>query len=161
MRHIVWFLPFVTRGLALCAVLAGLCAGLLWAFAASFVCVDACPTRDFYFSYLGPSTVRTMTPCIVLEVFAVAAFVAYSLATRQVRRAVFVALVLVVGGLVGVAALDALLQHAQVTLPSEGHLLVDILQEGPVEAWAHLWGLALTLVAGAWSGVLALLLWRR
>ena len=132
---------------------------------ANFVCVDACPTREFYFAYLGPSAVRTMTPCVVLAGLAVATFVAYGLATRQVRRAVFVPLVLLVGGLVGVAALDALLQHAQVTLPSEGHSEVDILegilQKGPVEAWAHQWGLALTLVAGAWSGVLAWLQWRR
>jgi hypothetical protein len=161
MRHVVWFLPFVTRGLTICAVLAGLGAGLLEVFAAQFVCVDSCPTRDFYFSYLGPTAVRLMTPCVVLEVLAAAVFLPYCLATRQVRRALLVLLVLLVGGLVGVAALHALLQHAQAILPSGSQSEGGILLEGPVEAWAEQWGWALSLVAGAWSGALAYLQWRR
>jgi hypothetical protein len=66
-------------------------------------------------------------------------------------------LFLLVGGLLGVAGLDALLQHAQVTLPvGEG----DILIAGPAEFFRGLWGLTILLVAGAWSGVLAYLQWR-
>jgi hypothetical protein len=159
MRRVVWFLPFVTRGLALCAMLAGLGAGLLEAIGAGLVCVDSCPTRDFYFSYLGPTAVRIMTPGVVLDMLAAAVFLLYCLATRQTGRAVIVLLVLLVGGLLGAAALDALLQHAQATLPSASDS--EILIEGPVEAWAEQWGWILTLLAGAWSGVLAFLQWRR
>jgi hypothetical protein len=161
MRHVVGVLPVVTRGLAVCAVLAGLGAGLLETYAPNFVCVDVCPSRDFYFAYVGPTAVRIMTPCVVLEVLAVAACVAYCLATRQVRRAVIVPLVLLVGGLVGVAALAALLQHRPAALASELPSGGGILRERPVAAWVHQWGLALTLVAGAWSGMLAWLQWRR
>jgi hypothetical protein len=161
MRHVVGFLPFVTRGLAICAVLAGLGAGLLDIIAAGFVCVDSCPTRDFYFSYLGPSRVRFMTPFVVLEVLAVVVFLVYCLATRQLRRAGIVVLVLVVGGLVSFAARDALLMYAQATLPSATSAGGEVLIEGPVEAWEEQWAWAITLVVGAWSGALAYLQWRR
>jgi hypothetical protein len=161
MQKVVRFLPIVTRGLAICAVLAGLGAGLLDVIGALFVCVDSCPTRDFYFSYLGPSRVRLMTPCVVLEVLAVAVFLLYCLATRQLRRAGIAVLVLLVGGLVGIAALDALLQHAQATLPSATSAGGEVLIEGPVEAWGGQWAGALMLVVCAWSGTLAYLQWRR
>jgi hypothetical protein len=161
MRQVVGFLPVVTRGLAICAVLAGLGAGLLDVIAAGFVCVDSCPTRDFYVSYLGPSRARFMTPCVVLEVLAVAVFVLYCLATRQSRRAGIAVLVLLVGGLVSFATLDALLQYAQATLPSATSAGGEVLLAGPVEAWEEQWAWAITLVAGAWSGVLAFVQWRR
>lgn len=144
--------------LAICAVLAAIAAGLLQAtIIAAIICVDTCSPRTSYFLYVGPDAVQLMTPCIVLDVLAVATFLAYCLATRQARRAVISLLFLLVGGLVGVAVLDALLQHAQATLPVEGD---GILVRDPAQAWAQLWGLALTLVAGAWSGVLAYLQWR-
>jgi hypothetical protein len=161
MRQVVQFLPYVTRGLAICAVLAGLAAGLLETFGAGFVCFDTCPTRADYFARLGPTAVLLMTPCIVIEALAMAAFLAYCLATRQPWRAVSSLLILLVGGLVGVAALIALAQHAQATLPVRGSVEGDILVETPLETWAQEWGWALTLVAGAWSGVLAYLQWRR
>src|SRR5437660_12595921 len=89
MRQVVQFLLFASRVLALCAVLAGLAAGLLQAtIGATIICVDSCPPRDAYFSDLGPIAVRIMTPCVVLEVLALVAFVAYCLATRQARRVV-------------------------------------------------------------------------
>ena len=158
MRKVAQFLLVASRGLAICAVLAGLGVGLLDVYLSPLVCFDSCPDRDFYFSYLGPTAVRLMTPCIVLEVLAMAVFLAYSLATGQARRAVIALLVLLIGGLIGVAALSALAQHAQATLPSrEGGILL----EGPLGAWVGLWGLALALVAGTWSGVLAYLQWRR
>jgi len=161
MRQVVGVLPFVTRGLAICAALAGLGAGLLEVIGAGFVCVDSCPTREFYVSYLGPSRARFMTPCVVLEVLAVAVFVLYCLATRQSRRAGIALLVLLVGGLLSFAALDALLLQAQATLPSASAAGGEVLIEGPVEAWEEQWAWAITLVVGAWSGVLAFLQWRR
>ena len=158
MQKVGQFLPYVVRGLAICAVLAGLAPGLLAVTFGGFVCVDSCPTRSDYFARLGPNTVPWMTPCVVLEMLAVAVFLLYCLATRQARRAVLALLVLLVGGLVGVAALSALAQHAKATLPGD---VGDLLVEGPLGAWERQWGLALMLVAGAWSGVLAYLQWRR
>lgn len=159
MRQVVQSLLFASqRFLALCAVLAGLAAGLFaLSFGTAFICFDTCPTREFYFAHLGPGTVQLMTPCIVLEVLALAAFLVYCLATRQPRRTIRPILFFLLGGLVAVAALDALLQHAQATLPvnSDG-----LLVESAVETWAQLWGLSLTLIAGAWSGVLSRLQWR-
>ena len=64
-------------------------------------------------------------------------------------------------GLVGVAALSALAQHARAILPVWGDGEGDLLVEGPLLAWAALWGCSLMLVAGAWSGVLAYLQWGR
>jgi hypothetical protein len=161
MRHVVWFLPCVVRGLGICAVLAVLALGLLAIFGASFGCFDTCPTRTVYFAGLGPAAVQVLTPCVVLAVLAVAAFLVYCLATRQARRAVLVLLVLLGGGLVGVAVLGALAQHAQATLPIWGGEAGDLLVETPFESWAVQWTWALTLVAGAWSGVLVYLQWRR
>jgi hypothetical protein len=102
-----------------------------------------------------------MTPCVVLEVLAVAVFLLYCLATRQLWRAGIAVLVLLVGGLAGVAALDALLLHAQATLPSATSAGGEVLVEGPVEAWEAQWAGALMLIVGAWSGALAYLQWRR
>ena len=57
MRKVVQFLPYGTRVLAICAVLAGIGVGFLQAtFGSAFVCFDSCVTREFMFSYLGPST---------------------------------------------------------------------------------------------------------
>ncbi len=102
-----------------------------------------------------------MTPCVVLEVLAVAIFLLYCLATRQARRAVLALLVLLVGGLAGVAVLIARAQHARATLPIWSGEEGDLLVEGPLGAWVVQWGWALTLVTGAWSGGLAYLQWRR
>jgi hypothetical protein len=160
MRHVVRFLPFVMRGLAICAVLAGVGAGLIGVFGAGFGCFDTCPTHAAYFARLGPAAVWGLAPCVVLEVLAVAIFLLYCLATRQARRAVIALLVLLRGGLVGVAVLGALALHARATLPIWGGDEGDLLVEAPFESWANLWAWALTLVAGAWSGVLAYLQWR-
>lgn len=158
MRIFVQFLHLTSRFLAICAMLAGLVAGFLEAVVgATIICVDSCPPRDAYFSDLGPIAVRIMTPCVVLAVLALVAFVAYCLATRQARRVVMPILFLLVGGVIGVAALDALLQHGQATVGTDQGFLLS----APAQAWAGLWGLSLTLVAGAWSGVLARLQWRR
>lgn len=158
MRKVAQFLHVASRVLAICAVLAGLAPGLLTAMFRGFVCFDTCTTREFYFSYAGPTAVRVMTPCVVLELLALAVFLAYCLATRQARRAVIALLFLLVGGLVGGGVLNALLQHAQATLPVEED---GVLVRGPVEAWVGLWGLSLGLVASTWSGVFARMQWRR
>ncbi|MGZ3665047.1 MAG: hypothetical protein ACXWQR_06605 [Ktedonobacterales bacterium] len=156
MRKSVPLLLLASQGLALCAVVAGLGAGLLATFAAAFTCFDTCPTRKDYFSLLGPASLRVMTPCVVIELLALAAFLAHCVATRQARRAVTSILLLLVGGMAGVAALSALMQHGQATLPV---IEDDVLAESQVESWAQLWGLALMLVAGAWSGILAYQTW--
>ena len=157
MRQVVRSLPFVSRSLAVCAVLAGLGAAYLEAsLGAGFVCFDTCPTRAPYFAHLDSLAVKELMPCVVLEALAFTAFLTYCLATRQTRRALITLLVLLVGGLLGFATLTALAQHAQATLPvGEGGLLV----ETPLVAWQSQWGLSLALVAGAWSGVLAYLQW--
>lgn len=158
MRQVVRLLHPASRGLALCAVLAGLAAGFLEAVVgAIFICVDSCSPRDVYFSHLGADVVRVMTPCVVLELLALTAFVGYCLATRQARRAILPILFLLVGGLIGVAALDAFLLHGQATLPvDEGGFLL----ENPTQTWAQFWGMSILLVAVAWSGVLAYMQWR-
>src|SRR5258708_32702971 len=147
MRHVVRFLPFVTRGLAICAVLAGLAPGLYAVTFGGLACLDGpCPTRSQYFTRFGANTVPWMTPCIVLEMLAAAVFLLYCLATRQARRAVIALLVLLGGGLVGVAVLGALALHARATLPIWGGDAGDLLVEGPFESWANLWAWALMLV---------------
>jgi hypothetical protein len=161
MGKVIQVLPYISRSLAICAVLAGLVVGLLEVYISPLVCFDSCPDRAFYFSYLGPTAVRLMTPCIVLAVLAMAVFVTYCLATRQGGRAVLAFLVLLVGGLAGVAALAGLLQHAQATLPSYSGSDCCALLPDQLRAWDSLWGWALAVVAGAWSGVLAYLQWRR
>lgn len=157
MRQVVQFLHFASRGLAVCAVLAGLAPGLLAVFTAGFICADSCGQREVLVSHLGPGALRGLTPCAVLEALAVAAFLAYCLATRQARRAIIALLFLLVGGLVGVAALGAVMQQAATLPVGDAGFLI----QGPAEAWATRWGLALTLVPGAWSGVLAYLQWGR
>jgi hypothetical protein len=159
MQKVAQVLHVASRSLAVCAVLAGIGVGFLEVtFGASFVCVDSCPTREFLFSYLGPSTVQWLLPCVVLELLALVAFVAYCLATGQARRVVLPILFLLAWGLVGVAGLSALLQNAQTTLPVGPG---DILIADSAESFRALWGLAILLVAGAWSGVLAYLQWHR
>jgi hypothetical protein len=98
-----------------------------------------------------------MAPCVALELLALATFVAYCLATRQARRAASQAVVLLVGGLVGVTALSAFMLAGQASLPLtwEGYFAGS----ASLEAWQGQWGLALMIVAGAWSAVLAYLQW--
>jgi hypothetical protein len=81
MQQVVRLLPDVSRSLAICAVLAGLGAGFLEAFGADLVCFDTCPTQADYFAHLGPIAAHILTPCVVLEALAFAAFLAYCLAT--------------------------------------------------------------------------------
>jgi hypothetical protein len=160
MQRVVPYLLIAARVLAILAVLAGLAGGLLRAVVGSFfICIDGCSSRDAYFSALAspdPGPAPSMSLCVVLAALALAVFLVYCLATRQPWRAVIVLLFFLVGGLLGVAALNALLQHAQATLPVDdfGFLIKD-----SAAAWERQWGLSLTLVAVVWSGGLACLQW--
>ncbi len=157
MQQVIKLLFVASRGLAICAMLAGFAAGLLAAtIGAGFICFDTCPMRDEYFARLGPGAMQVMMPCIMLEVLALAVFLAYCAAIGQAWRAVKPIVFLLVGGLGGVAALYALLRYGQATVPVDpnGYLL-----ETPAQEWGQLWGLILTIVAVAWSGVLAYMQW--
>ena len=156
MRRVVPALLIAARILAILAVLAGLAAGLLVNALVAFICFDSCPPAKVYFSNSGSGAMSPLAPCIALATLAL--FLVYCLATRQPRRAVIVVLFFLLGGVIGVAALNALVQHAQTTLPvSEDGLLV----EGPVTAWARQFALALLLALVVWSGGLACLEWGR
>lgn len=157
MQRIAPSLLVAARVLAILSVLAGLAAGLLANALVTLICFDSCPDAEGYFSMVGPAAARLLTPCIALAALALALFLAYCLATRQFRRAVIVFFVFLVGVLLGVAALNALLQHARATLPVEdgvlfGHAVVE---------WARQWALAILLIAGVWSAGLACLEWGR
>ena len=157
MRKVLLVLLYTSRFLAICAVLAGLGAGLLTGAFGAFVCVDSCPTPVDYFPSQGPTAVWVMIPCVALAVLALLTFTGYCIATRQARRAIVQTLVLVVGGVVGSFALNAFMLHGQASVP----LTFDdyFADSGSLEAWVKEWGLALTVVAGVWSGSLAYLQW--
>ncbi len=158
MRRSILALLIMSRVLAVCAVLAGLAAGLLAStILVGFTCFDSCPSRTDFLSRM-PAEARLLIPCVVLAALALLFFLAYCLDTRQPRRANVAILFFLAGGLIGVAALAGLVQIAHATLP--------IHEDSPefahaVVGWAQLWGLSLLLVAVVWSGVLAALLWRR
>jgi hypothetical protein len=160
MQKVAQFLHVASRVLAICAVLVGIGVGFLAVtFGPVAVCFDSCSTREGTFPNVGPGAVlQPLLPSVVLELLALVAFVAYCLATGQARRVVLPILFLLIWGLLGVAGLDALLQHAATTLPVDQD---GILIPESAKAWATWWGLATLLVAGVWSGVLAYLQWHR
>ncbi|HEX9067365.1 MAG TPA: hypothetical protein VF807_01255, partial [Ktedonobacterales bacterium] len=82
---------------------------------AGAVCFDTCPSPEGLPSALALISVWVMIPCVALKVLALAAFVPYGVATGQARRAVRQAGILLGGGLVGVAALGALILLGQAT----------------------------------------------
>ncbi|HEX9067669.1 MAG TPA: hypothetical protein VF807_02785 [Ktedonobacterales bacterium] len=154
MRKVALVLHSVSRVLAVCACIAGLGGGFLLVLLAGFVCFDSCPSPEGLPSGLALLSVWLMIPCVALEVLALAAFVPYGVTTGQARRAVRQAGILLGGGLVGVAALGALILLGQAT--SWGNF-----GNGALESWARFWGVVLMVVAGAWAGVLAYLEWGR
>ncbi len=158
MRMLARFLLIASRFFAITAMVAGVGAGLIEATVASaFVCVDSCPVPFTYFANQGPSAVKEMTPCVVIEALALITFLTYCAATRQPRRAAIALLFFLVGGLVGFVALNAFLQHGQASVPLT---FDDYFPDGrSLEAWVSQWGLALMVVAGIWTGILAYLQW--
>jgi hypothetical protein len=86
-------------------------------------------------------------------------FLIYCLATRQPWRALIVLLFFLVGGLLGVAALNALVEHgrATVAIDAESGLLI----EDSVVAWAEQWAQTVLLLGVVWAGGLACLEWGR
>jgi hypothetical protein len=159
MRKVARFLLIASRFLAIVAILAGVGAGLLYAMFGGLICLDTCPEPWVYFANQGPTAVRVMTPCVVIEALAVVIFLAYCAATRQPRRAVISLLVLLIGGLVGGVALYAFLEHGQASVSLTHDQYYAYFVERSLETWVTLWGLGLMVVAGVWSGVLARLQW--
>ncbi len=159
MRVFALILFYISRVLAILAILAGLAAGFLQGtLGVAFTCFDSCPPPYEYFARFAPATQALLTPCLVIEALALVTFVGYCAATGQVRRAIKQTAILLVGGLVGVAALVALFQLCQATLPVTVYYQVD---ERPAEMWVQWWGIAIFVLAGGWSGMLALLQWNR
>lgn len=157
MHRAALFLLPVSRVLAVCACIAGLVGGFFIVLLGRFICFDYCPGPEG-FSILAYSSMWVMLPCVALEVLAVVTFVPYCIATGQADRAVRQAAVLLLGGLVGVAVLGALMLLARATLPLTSY---GTFEETPLEQWAGVWGVALMVVAGTWSVVLAYLQWGR
>lgn len=158
MRVFAVVLFYASRVLAVFAVLAGLAAGLLIAtYFAAFTCFDTCPSPDDFFSrFVG--AMRVVMPCVALEALALVTFVAYCVATSQPRRAIKQTIMFLVSGLVGVAALDAVFQLCQATLPVTEYYMVA---EGPAEAWMEGLGLTIIVLACGWTALLARLQWSR
>jgi hypothetical protein len=152
MQRVAPSLHSAARILAILAVVVGLLAGCVMTYGVSFVaCFDTCYSPDFYLSYTVPAEIRFMTPCLVLAALALVVFLAYCLATHQLRRALLVLLFFLVGGLVGVAVLNGLVQLAQLSLANADSLHIN----DEAAAWVRWWGPALTLVVVVWCGVLA------
>lgn len=150
-------LLYLSRFFGICAVLAGIGAGLLVAsLIAALTCMDSCPEPDQYIARLIPGTVWVLQPYIALEALAFLTFVGYCFATRQARRALTQTLTILIGGLVCVGAFYALFQLCQTTLltTTDGSLV-----ESSAEAWEQGWGLAIAALSGAWSGLLTYLQW--
>jgi hypothetical protein len=120
------------------------------------MCVDSCSPPAFWFSFLGPSAVRELMPCVALETLALVTFLAYCAITRQAGRAVISLLVFVVVGVIAVAVLSAFLQQGQDYFGQFFYF-----EQSPGGAWLRRWGLSLMLGVGVWSGALAVLQWPR
>lgn len=148
----------ISQFCAVCAVLAGVFAGLLTVFAASFTCFDSCPPPDEYFARFLPGTQYVLIPCIALEALALVTFVTYCVATNQSARAIKQSVAFLALAPVGIAALDAVFRLCQSTLPVTEYGLVP---ETPAVTWLRWWGLTVAIVAGVWAGVLAWLQWGR
>ncbi|HEY7092537.1 MAG TPA: hypothetical protein VH393_05125, partial [Ktedonobacterales bacterium] len=133
----------------------------LWAedFDTSFTCFDTCPTPEQYFPWKAPGALFALAPSIAFASLALLAFLIYCFATRQLWRALTVFLFFVIVGLVGVIALNALLQYGQTSVavdPESGLLAEDSVME-----WANQWALTVLLLAVVWVGGLASLEWGR
>jgi len=159
MQRVAPSLLIVARVLGILAVLAGILAWLVEStYGVAFTCFDSCSTPEQYFPRQLPFALFLLTPCAVLATLALLAFLVHCRATLQSWRAIVVVFFLVVG-LIGVAALNALVQQGQATLPVD--VESGLLLERPAVEWARQWALAILLVAVVWSGGLACLEWGR
>ncbi len=163
MRTVGLVILIISRILAVGAVLAAIGAGFLQAWlGAVFVCFDSCPDTFSYFPTEGPKAIQIMTPCVAIELAALALFLLYCLITRQPLRAVKQAIALVALGIVGIVALNVILTagqaHVALKSDSAGNTYFD---EHSLVSWESLWGLALLTIVGAWSLILARLQWSR
>lgn len=154
MQRVALSLLIAVRIVAILAVLAGFFIGYIASAVAGFTCFDTCPTRDDFFSTFVPAAMRLMLLCVPLPALALVLFLVYCLATRQLWRALIVLLVFIVGGLLGFAVLNGLLEQARTTLPVNEYGLVD-------SSWARMWAGKLLLLVMLWSGGLACLEWGR
>ena len=159
MQRVALALHITARVLSILAALALLFT--LWGegLGVGFACFDTCYTPQDYFPRQLPFTMFLLTPCAVLAALALVIFLIYCLATRQPWRALIVLLFFLVGGLLGVAALNALVEHGRATVPidAESGLLI----EDSVVAWAEQWAQTVLLLGVVWAGGLACLEWGR
>ena len=154
MHKVVLVLHSISRVLAICACIAGLGGGFVLAWLGGWNCFDSCPSPETYPWELALISGWLTIPCIALEVLALVTFVPYGVTTGQAGRVVRQTAVLLLGGLGSVAVLGALMLLGRAT--SWGNF-----GDGAMAAWVTFWGVALMVVAGAWSGALAYLEWSR
>jgi hypothetical protein len=150
-----WWSLFGTRVFSCLAVLAALILGVLTGILSVVsACFDSCSPPDDYFSHVALGTLEFETPCIVLELLALALFINYCRLTQQPRKkTIAAASFFVAGGLAGGAILWTFLAYGHATLSVQDGVLV----ENSVESWAKTWALIVIGVAVVWSGVLTYL----
>jgi hypothetical protein len=154
MRRVVPFLLIVVRVVAILAVLGAFFIGFIAMAGAGFTCFDYCPTRADFLATFVPAARRLLLWCVPLPALGLMLFLVYCLATRQPRRALLVLLVFIVGGLLGFAVLNGLVEQARTTLPVNEYGLVE-------SSWPTRWAGTFLLLALLWSGSLACLEWGR
>lgn len=151
-------LLYASRGLALCAVLAGIGMGAFYTLFAGLVCFDNCPTADLYYSTIGRVMLHVLTPCVTVEAAALATFLVYCALARRPRRAASALLVLTAGALLGGAVIGELLSLAPSVLTVTSDLQIE---GGALVTWTRLLGAAIAVVTGLWSSLLVHLQWAR
>jgi hypothetical protein len=157
MQRVVPALHVATRILATLAALSLLFTWWAEDFDTSFTCFEMCPFPERYFPDKLLGALIALAPSSVFATLALVAFLIYCFATRQFWRALTVLLFFVIVGLVGVIALNALLQYGQTSVavnPENGLLVEDSVME-----WANQWELTVLLFAVVWVGGLATLEW--
>ena len=157
MQRVAPALHVTARILATLAALSLLFTWLAEDFDTSFTCFEMCPFPEQYFPDKLLGALIALAPSSVFAALALVAFLIYCFATRQFWRALTVFLFFVIVGLVGVIAINALLQYGQTTVAvdPESGLLVD----DSVMDWANQWALTVLLFAVVWVGGLASLEW--
>ena len=159
MQRVAPSLHIAARILATLAALALLFTWWAEDFDTGFTCFEICPTPEQYFPWKVPGALIALALSVVFAALALVAFLVYCFATQQFWRALTVFLFFVIVALVGVVALNALLQYGQTAVavdPGSGLLVED-----SVMAWANQWAVTVLLLAVVWAGGLACLEWGR